>query len=415
MSVVPPPPRDTRGRDELEALIEEARERQRRRRLLAAGAIVLLAGLASGIGEAAGGGSPPRPVAQGGGDHSSSARWCQAATTPAWRSLLARHVVPLPRTTTVFPIALGDDGRTFFANVWSRHFYGVARVDARTGKLQRIKAFPAPQRMSGTGEFDGRWLVWTETRTAPAQGWAIWAWDSHTGRVQRLASSRIGSAETRFPAAVRGGVAAWMRGLGGRGDVDFFDRGVKLYDLRTGRYTIVHGRFVLGPVLLGERLAAWAVGLGRRDDLHWKLRVVSAGSGKTVATPPALLAVGAHLYSLGTDGRQIAYTHLRSLWWSPSLRQPARMIVRARMRHWLDYPVQVDGSYLAFGMEPGVFVGDVRTRSYVEIESGYGSALAGGGALVVARPVEGASKALARMAISFVPLRDMPAMPPCAA
>lgn len=381
-------------------------ERQRRW-----GATVAAAGLAAvaaaGIDAAVGGGSPP-------------ASWCQAKPDAAWRSLSAQQTVPLPRTTDAYPLALGPDARTFFAVVHTKQgFWGVAQVDAVDGKVTPIKAFPKghPGAAAG-GEFDGRWLVWTVSFGTDLSGWSIWAWDSQTGHLQRLA---IAPQDVALGGpVVWNGIAAWTRPVhASDGGPPFAFKPpsvVHVYDLRTGRDRVVRSRYASGPLLFAGRLIAWSEGMGRSGG-HRKLHVASVTSGKTIATPPVLRT--AALGSLDTDGHEVAYTtgHQgigKSLWWSPSLQQPAQMIARAPGRHTLDPPFQFGGRYLGIGMEPGLYVADTRLHRYLLVDSGWGSVFTGPHALLVSQPAPPRVQRYTRMRISVIPVRDVPAMPPCA-
>src|SRR6476646_214447 len=89
-------------------------------------------------------------------------RWCKARSSVAWRRMLSGHVIAVSRTTPLVPLALAHDGRSFFASVYSRSFSGVGQIDARTGRLTKIKAFPDPKFNQAWAALDGRWLVWNE-------------------------------------------------------------------------------------------------------------------------------------------------------------------------------------------------------------------------------------------------------------
>jgi len=74
--------------------------------------------------------------------------------------VLANHIVPLSRTTSLVPFALAPNGRSFFADVRSPHFSGVARIGSGAHAMTEIKAFPASDTYQADGSFDGRWFVW---------------------------------------------------------------------------------------------------------------------------------------------------------------------------------------------------------------------------------------------------------------
>jgi hypothetical protein len=398
MSIAPPPTRGATDHDALEALIKEARERQRRRRMYAAAAVAVLAAVGIGLGASrGGGGSPPQPAMQGGGAEPASARWCQAPATPAWRSLTTQHLVPLPPTTTVYPFALGGDGRSFFATVYSKHgFSGVARIDPSSGQVQGIKAFSYSRIDQATGSFDGRWLVWTETpgKAVDAGRSTTWAWDSRTGRVWKIGNGD----ET---ADVRDGVAAWTHG-----------KEIHFYDLRTRHDLLLRPRHAGGPRLFAGHLAAWAAPLDRAGDT--KTYAVSSLTGRPTRLPRAL-RTAKNFFTLGTDGEEIAYSDGKSLWWSPSVRQQPEKFATARGFRWLPYPLHVAGRYLGFDQEPGLFLADTRLHRYVRIGRGYGAVLSNSRDVLVFWPASTSTAPFAPMSIAFIPFAGVPTMPPCAA
>ena len=113
--------------------------------------------------------------------------WCTARSSPAWGGMLSHHLVPLSRTTPMVPLALARDGRSFFAAVYSRRFSGVARIDARTSLVMRIKAFPDPRLDQAWGAFDGRWLVWHEYPGVDRfDDFPTGAWDRRTRKLTQM-------------------------------------------------------------------------------------------------------------------------------------------------------------------------------------------------------------------------------------
>jgi hypothetical protein len=75
--------------------------------------------------------------------------------------------------------------------------------------------------------------------------------------------------------------------------------------------------------------------------------------------------------------------------------------------------VQIGGRYVGFGIQPRVFIGDLRTRRYVAINGHGGWTRLDSKSLLVLYAT--GAKALDAVApISFVPLRDLPPMPACA-
>jgi hypothetical protein len=321
-------------------------------------------------------------------------------------------VVPLSRTTSLVPWTLAHDGRTFFAAVYSSHFSGVARIDGSATRMTRIKAFPDPTDYQADGAFDGRWLVWTEYHGFDNfNDFTVWAWDSKSGTARQI------GAATRSPSGrfwenpwrqpdVRSGIATWAQGSG---PDDLTE--VHLYDLRAGEDRVVHEGHTQGSFLLSGHLVVWPESFAR--GAQTRMNAASTLTDDSVPVPRALR--GLHGVSgLATDGRRIAYPDgpYKSLWWSPSLRAVPRKIIAERDAHHVDNSVQIGGRYVGFGIQPRVFIGDVKAHRYVAITARGGWTRLDSKSLLVLYATD--SKALDAVApIIFVPLRDLPPVPAC--
>src|SRR4051812_18251949 len=183
------------------------------------------------------GGSAPRAAttpARAGAARPS--RWCEAKPSAAWRRTLATHVLPLSQRVSLVPWTLAHDGRSFFASIYKRGGWsGVARVDVPTGRVTHIRAFAHPMTDQADGAFDGHWLVWNEYHSLrDFNDFTTWAWDSRSGRLDRIGAATRSPDGTFWPSPwrqpdVRVGLATWVQGSGA-GDV----RDVHVYDLDAG-------------------------------------------------------------------------------------------------------------------------------------------------------------------------------------
>src|SRR6476660_1519752 len=145
--------------------------------------------------------------------------WCKAGSSAAWRRTLSHHVTAVSKTTAMVPLALAHDGRSFFAEVYSPRFSGVARVESRTSAVMRIKAFPDPKFDQAWGAFDGRWLVWNEYHGLDSfDDFTTWAWDSRTRKLTQIgaatrgrtvSSGRAPGVAPTFAVGLRRGYRAW--------------------------------------------------------------------------------------------------------------------------------------------------------------------------------------------------------------
>ena len=317
--------------------------------------------------------------------------------------MLSHHVVALSRSTSLVPLALARDGHSFFATIYSRRFSGVGEIDARTSAVTRIKAFPDPQLDQAWAAYAGRWLVWNEYHGFDSfNDFTTWAWDTQAHRLTQL------GAATRRPSGqywdspwhgpdVRGGTAVWVQGVGPDqlGDVH-------AYNLRTGRDVIVRHGHPGGAFLLDHHVLVWAE--ASAPGVPTRMHAASALTGAPARLPRAFRMLR-NVTGLQTDGQRIAYpdAHYKSLWWSPSPGAKPFEVVATRHLDHVDNSVQVGGRYIGFGIQPRVFVGDTKTRRYIEITPHGGWTRVDARSLLVLYAT-GAKAFDARAPIAFVPL-----------
>jgi hypothetical protein len=340
------------------------------------------------------------------------ARWCEARSSLAWRRVLSHHVLAVSRTTSLVPLALAHDGHSFFATIYSRRFFGVGEIDARTNAVTRIKAFPDPQLDQAWAAYAGRWLVWNEYHGFDSfNDFTTWAWDTRTHKLTQLGAAARGPSGQFWNSPWRGpdvreGTATWVQGVGPDqlGDVHAFN-------LRTGRDRVVRHGHPGGAFLLDHHVLVWAE--ASAPGVPTRMHAASALTGVPARLPRALRTLR-NVTGLQTDGQGIAYPDARykSLWWSPSPNAKPYEAVGTRHLDHVDNSVQVGGRYIGFGIQPRVFVGDTKTRRYVEITAHGGWTRVDARSLLVFYATR--VKALhARAPIAFVPLRDLPPPPAC--
>lgn len=310
------------------------------------------------------------------------------------------------------PLAVARDGRSFFAEVYSSRFSGVARVDVRTNAIMKIKAFPDPQYDQAWGAFDGRWLVWNEYHGYDSfNDFSTWAWDRQTRKLTQLGAATRGP-EGQFwespwrGADVRNGIAVWVQGVG----PDQLGE-VHAYNLRTGRDVVVRHGHPGGAFLIAGHIVIWAE--ASAPGVPTRIHAGSALTGRPMAVPRALRSLR-NVTGLYTDGLRIAYPNAsyKSLWWSPSLGAKPYEVVSTRHVQHIDNSVQVGARYVGFGTYPRAFVADTKARRYIEVSRNGGSVFVNSTSLLV---VHGPAKKVlhAKLRMVFVPLRDLPPMPAC--
>jgi len=355
-----------------------------------------------------GGGSNARSAA---GSAVQPARgWCEAQPNTAWRAVLAGAVVGVSRSASIVPIAPARDGRTFFTEIWSSSFSGVARIDGGTSRVTPIKAFPDAANDQALGNFDGRWLVWREYHSLyNGNDFSVWAWDSRGGKPKRIGAARQAPNGSSWPSSsrnpdVRNGIATWEQGSGDGGIGD-----IHAFDLASGRDWIVRHAHVGGSFFYGG-LIVWSESL--RPDALTVMRAVDARTRRGRSVPVSLRRLRG-VSGLFTDGRAIAYpdAHFKSLWWSPKPSVVPRQLFGTGYGDSVANSVQIAGRYIVFGVEPHTYLVDTATRRYLELKGGGWGSL-NSGALVILKP----SSAKASHTISdvlFLPLRSLPAIPRC--
>jgi hypothetical protein len=334
--------------------------------------------------------------------------WRQLPLDAAWKAALAKGVVALSRRASLCPLALGDDGRTFFAELYSKSYYGVVRVDAATSRVTRIWRFPNVRSdQASDGTFDGRWLVWSERRGFDDPGiCAVWSWDSRTGRVRKIEAHSHGSSREHWSGsavAVRDGLATWLQPAGPGGLSD-----VHVLNLASGRDRVVHRGYVDDSFFVDGGLVVWSESTKRGGPTVMK--AADARTGAPAAVPTSLAALR-NAAAPATDGAAIAYSdpHWSSLWWSPSRNPVPTRLFTALKNNPIDNSIAVAGRYISFAVAPRAYLADAVSRRYVQISPG-GWALLGKKSLVIVTPSD--VKALHVVSdIVFVPLSSLPAMP----
>ncbi len=343
---------------------------------------------------------------------SSKQAWCKAKPNAAWESILDGRVVALSRRASVVPLALTNGAHSFFAEIYSKAYSGVVRIDARNSRYTRIKRFSDPVNDQAAGHFDGRWLVWAEYHSPYDLGdFTVWSWDSRSGRLRQIGaatrspSGRFWPSSWQAPVAHEG-YAAWEQGVGldELGDIH-------VVELATGRDRVVRRGHLVGPFLIDGPRVIWPESM-KRGALT-VMRAADARTGKMTALPVALQKLRGAIWP-ASNGKSLMYAtdNQTSLWWSPSLSVKAKRVFAGRTGSLLGIPFdEIWGRYTSFSIPLKTFVVDTVVGRYVRIYRG-GWAIVGPKALVLLEPSE-KKESHAITDITFVPLNSLPPVPPC--
>jgi hypothetical protein len=339
--------------------------------------------------------------------------WCKVKPNAAWRKILDGRVVALSHRVSISPLALANDERSFFAEIYGKEYSGVVKIDALSSRYTKIKRFTDPVNYQAAGDFDGRWLVWAEYHSLEddLRDFTVWSWDSRTGRVRRIgAATRSPSGEFwpsawQAPVAHRG-YATWEQGAGPNEIGE-----IHVVELASGRDRVIRRGHPSGSFLIDGPRVIWPESM--KKGALTEMRAADARTGRAVVAPPALRKLRGPIWPASSGGTLIYATNYQtSLWWSPSLSVAAKRVVVGRHAELLGIPFdEVWGRYTTFGVPLKTFVVDTVAGRYVRILRG-GWAMTGPNAFVLLTP----SKKKADHAITniyYVPLKSLPPIPPC--
>ena len=188
----------------------------------------------------------------------------------------------------MLPIVGASDGRGFFAQLYSRAFSGVVRIDAGTSRVTRIRRFPSARNDQADGSFDGRWLVWNEYHSLSDffADFTTFAWDSRTGTLLQTGAAKkdldgnFWASPWRQPDA-RDGFATWTQGSGPGGVGE-----VHVYDLERGVDRIVRQGHPQGSFLVAGPRVVWPESLAPGQ--LTRMLAANPRTGASVPPPPAL-------------------------------------------------------------------------------------------------------------------------------
>ena len=88
--------------------------------------------------------------------------WCKEPASNAWNKVLVSHVVALSRRAAVTPLAVADDGHSFYAVLDSSRYSGIVKIDAGTSRYKEIQRISRPSMFKAEGTANGRWFVWAD-------------------------------------------------------------------------------------------------------------------------------------------------------------------------------------------------------------------------------------------------------------
>jgi len=335
--------------------------------------------------------------------------WCKEKPGEAWKKTLASHVVELSRHVSVAPIAIAGDGHSFYAEIYSKSYSGIVKIDAITSHYVKIQR----DTYWAMGSADERWFVWADQVNGYGATRAIWSWDSRTGRLRRIMAPRR-SIDGEWPSAsnpvVRGDYATWSQGA-----TDYVSD-VHVVDLSNGRDRVIYSGSASEPFFLSGSVVAWVenVSAPKSKNPDFVLRAANA------------LTEGGSLSREASRSAEFWSDHTRDRWGCvrlftrmavalvvPSLATPARRVFPIRRQgRQLENSLQLAGHYVSFQTQTGGtdYLVDASNGGYVKME--WPIELLNTKVMVFGGPSP--SKAAHSIHdVSFVPLKSIPAIRSC--
>jgi hypothetical protein len=267
---------------------------------------------------------------------------------------------------------VSDSGDRVFAYTYQSQWSGVAAISTTTRQVTRIRPFQQASTDSVfAGNFDGRYLAWTEEHSAGTfLDWTLNLWDAATGRSRTLGSAPAGATRGPVPwPMVSHGLVAWIAPA-----LPEF-AALHLYTAETGTDAkVITGR--LGSPVFVWPLLIWSQ--ADSDTAPLRLHAYDVNSGQLVPIPKPLEGVENPNTIMGGREGQLAWgsADFHSLWyWTPLMSEPAKVIQVADTE-----TVQfltVGHAWIAWRGVQAAFLADLRSHAVTRVTERNGDAFAG--------------------------------------
>ena len=192
------------------------------------------------------------------------------------------------------------------ATVKSAGFYGIAVVDARTGKvIERVDPSANGENFQAGGQANENFAVWKEYRTANSlDDYVVKEWDRQQQKVRQIGESRRTSDGVPYPSTwqspvLADGNAAWVEGADDEGGGELV-----VADLASGKRHVVPGASHPGRLSAFGSTLMWAE--SRAPGAPTQLHAIDIRTREPVDLPDVLKDVrGAGFFI--TDGNAAAW------------------------------------------------------------------------------------------------------------
>jgi hypothetical protein len=290
----------------------------------------------------------------------------------AWSAALAADTVTIPNVNWFASEGVDDIGNAVYGTYHTGTTYGIGSVALDKGGLREISSVPA----SGWGgvlwmSVSNPWVVWAESIPGQDGAWDLKAWNSTTGLLSRVASSRLLAGQYTFP-VVNQNYIAWSQATSDTSSE------IRVYTFATHTTAVLDSGRVSPPVFAGGHLI-WGKYVGSATDPMFQMV-----NGVTLApeTVPAPLAKPTPMVYLAGSPSHVLWTQSQSAMSAYDFQ--TRSVTNYQMahrdgRHYFQFPM-LAGGILTWWSGVVSTVVDLTTGDGFEVTNG---AAAGSGNLLV--------------------------------
>lgn len=308
------------------------------------------------------------------------------------------------------PFAVSSDGGQLFARISGVGGVVIAAVTPALNKQTTIASYK--QGIHGVlgGDFDGRWLVWSENQSQQSfNDWELFAYDTEMVQLIKVAEvARIRGEPIAGPIifpVVDHAKLAWTQ------STPLGETELHVYDLLKRTDTVVSRNHPGAPISSWPWLV-WAEPSGAPGTAE-TLRAISFETSRPVDLPRPLVAASSASFLGGAPGI-IAWTDkgLRSIWvWKQGM-DAARLLYTAPEGDYAEF-VSVGSEIVTWNGVDSAYAGDLRTLSVTRIVAVPSSPKVRGHGLVFSFSADQAKAASRPERVFLIPTKDLRQQPQC--
>jgi hypothetical protein len=289
---------------------------------------------------------------------------CLTTMSAAWTEFLTANEVRIADANLIAPFAVSLDGTRLFATYLGQPS-GVISMDRLGQSRIKISTFRTnPDGVIG-GDFDGRWLVWSENHSATSfSDWSLSAFDTVTGQSVLIGSApRVGGDAIPGPLVfpvVEHGFVAWTQ------SVPSGDTQLHLYNLESRSDDVVPTNHPGAPTISWPWLV-WQEPIPQSADEA--LRAISIPSLASANLPSGLKSIRSATYMAGAPGA-LAWIakDLRSVWLWKTGWTMSKLVYQAPVGDYAEF-ISTGSTVVAWNSVESSYLLDERTEAVTALTS----------------------------------------------